>query len=249
MDLLNALNSVNKPKTKTIVPSVEKVVPAKPKPVKKAKVKTEPPSSQTQTVFPSSETNAVKEEVVFHVPSNKEIKPSTPVHQTSKVTLVETPSSFSLDESSMNLETKKTRKSSNNKTNYSKIVSGITRVQRHNVLALMIQAVSNFRNRFDNTFEVDEIVCREFMTRLETRIFESVCMHKMPPCFNLYRSNLYKRVTHELIWSLRRNAKKLLSFEPEFLASLPAHMLIQGSACGTWYVALQLITYEMLKAF
>jgi hypothetical protein len=148
-------------------------------------------------------------------------------------------SDASLSESLSSAATKKPRKVSNQAKIPSSLTKSITecitRRQRHNVLELMTTSVDRYKKVVDPTFEFDATEIRSYMVRLENRVFNAVLLRALKPSFNLYRSNLYKKVTHELIWALRRNAKKLLVFDPDLLASLPAAELIKGSEVGVWY--------------
>lgn len=159
--------------------------------------------------------------------------------------LEETPNSeslnfddFSVSDASLSVN-KKPRKTANQSklpTSLTKImVDGITRKQRHNVLNLLNTAVERYKTKVDPCFVYDKEAIVDYMVRLENRVYNSIFLRVMRPCFNMYRYNLYRKTTHELIWSLRRNAKRLLTFPPDLLASLPPKELIRESECAIWY--------------
>lgn len=119
----------------------------------------------------------------------------------------------------------------------SKLTYGTTRKQRHWVLKEMLTGVNRLWAVAGQELSEDHArVILDYVTRVEQRLYDGVFGKPLDPCFNLYRANLYKKLAFEVIYALRSNGIVLMQkYEPELLASLPAHLLSEGTKQGKVY--------------
>jgi len=108
-----------------------------------------------------------------------------------------------------------------------KLLYGTTRRQRHIILKRMVDALGG-------AVDPDHVLA--YFTRVEQRIYTAVFGREMDAVFNMYRAELYRKKTIEIIWALRTNGEALMKqYSPELLASLPPHVLAAGTPAGEEY--------------
>jgi hypothetical protein len=110
------------------------------------------------------------------------------------------------------------------------ITYGTSRRQRHWVLEQMIAALKNLNCDAKD----DEL--QSYFTRVEHRLYRGIFGKPMNACYNMYRSNLYRKMAFEIIYALRANGVELMEkYEPELLAALPGPYLAKGTKAGDQY--------------
>lgn len=110
---------------------------------------------------------------------------------------------------------------------------GTKRKQRHWVLQAFTKAALDHPDNIATEEGVSD-----YMTRLERRIYDGTLGVTMHIVYNLYRGELYRKKTFELIWALRRCAPFLMGeYTPELLASLPPHLITKNTPLGKHYEA------------